>query len=158
MEMHSMFKPHPRVTADPVGPSRTKQSFAEESEINVIVARYQKHGIIDHVAKYGGMYGDMPGPDDFHQAMNMVTEAKSMFEELPSNVRSRFENDPAAFLEFVGNEENHDEMVEMGLLAKRPEAPADPAEGDPPAEPVGDPAEPAAPVAASGDPEGTLAQ
>lgn len=134
--MRSAYIPHERVQTFPVGPSRTKQSFRDESEINKIVARYQKTGILDHVAKYGGSYGDLPGPEDFHAAMNLVTDASSMFEELPSSVRSRFANDPSSFLEFVGNDENHAEMVEMGLIRETPasepaaEAPAEATGGE----------------------------
>lgn len=135
--MRSAYIPHEPVQTVPVGLSRTKQSFRDESEINKIVARYQKTGIVDHVAKYGGSYGDLPGPEDFHAAMNLVTDASSMFEELPSSVRSRFANDPSAFLEFVGNEENHAEMVKMGLIRETP-APEPVTEAEPEV-PVGDP-------------------
>lgn len=145
--MQGMYIPHTPVRKLFLKPSRTKQSFRDESEINNIVARYQKTGIVDHVAKYGGMYQDMPHQDDFHQAMNLVTEATSMFNELPSNLRGRFENDPAAFLEFVGNEDNHAEMVEMGLMPDpRGPEPAPDAPEDPPVDP--DPPEiPPAPAA-----------
>lgn len=151
-----MFAPHPRVTSDPEGPSRTKQSFQEESEINNIVARYQKRGIIDHLSKYGGTYGDMPAPDDFHEAMTLVTEAQSMFEELPSNVRNRFKNDPAEFLDFVGNEENAAEMVEMGLMDPIPPEPAP--EAVPAEETTATATVDAAPVGGSQAPGGAVAQ
>ena len=39
---------------------------------------------------------------------------------LPSSLRSRFGNDPAAYLDFVSNEENKPEMAKLGLLT--PEA------------------------------------
>jgi len=151
MELYSMFKSHPRVTAEPRGTSRTKQSFAEESEINRIVARYQKTGIVDHVAKYGGMYGDMPDQDDFHEAMNLVTEAQTMFNDLPSNVRSRFTNDPAEFLEFVSDPENRDEMIKMGLITSgtASEADEDPPAADPPAKPPAIEPDPPAPEGAT---------
>jgi len=38
-----------------------------------------------------------------------------MFNDLPSSIRSRFGNDPAAFLDFVQDENNADEMVKLGL-------------------------------------------
>ena len=38
-----------------------------------------------------------------------------MFEELPATIRKKFENDPAKFLDFVNDERNADEMVELGL-------------------------------------------
>lgn len=39
-----------------------------------------------------------------------------MFEDLPSQIRSRFENRPDKFLDFVNDENNQQEMVKMGLL------------------------------------------
>jgi len=148
-QIRSAFTPHERFLTVTSGPSRTKQSFREESEINNIVARYQKTGILDHVAKYGGSYGSMPAAGDFHEAMNLVTEAQSMFEELPSSVRSRFANDPASFLEFVGDDENRDEMVTMGLLdapsaapAAAEEAPEPPTPGSTSDDPAASPAAP----------------
>jgi len=156
-KLHSMFHDHPRVTMDPKGPSRAKQSFAEESEINNIVDRYQKRGIFDHAAKYGGTYDQMPGPDDFHQAMNLVTEAQQMFEELPSNVRTRFRNDPGIFLDFVGDPANEEEMIQMELI-KRPERSAGPPEAASQVETTANAVVDPPPEAASEAPEGPLAQ
>jgi hypothetical protein len=39
-----------------------------------------------------------------------------MFEDLPSSIRSRFENQPSQFLDFVHDENNLQEMQQMGLL------------------------------------------
>lgn len=124
--MRDSFKPHGRVIANIHGPSKTKQSFREESEINNILARYTKTGIIEHVAKHGGSYSDVPSAADFSEAMNLVTDAQRMFIELPAEIRSKFSNDPSEFLDFVSDPDNLGEMVEMGLA----ERPYDPAEHD----------------------------
>lgn len=142
---HSAYVKHKRVRTEPVGASRTKQSFLPETEINTIVAKYQATGLVDHINTHGEKYSLMPSPGDFTEAMNLVMESKTMFNELPSNLRSRFGNDPAQFLDFVGNEENRDEMISMGLV--RPEIPdvvePEPELDIPPADPEADP--PAAP-------------
>lgn len=117
----SFYIPHDRVQKDPGGPSRTKQSFREECEITNILAKYEKTGIIQHMAKHGPTYPDMPTMLDFHDAMNLVTSASSMFEELPSAVRSRFRNDPALFLDFVSDPDNNEAMIEMGLAVRQPD-------------------------------------
>ena len=98
------------------GESMTKQSFKAECDVNTIMARYQKTGVVEHANQYQGDYGNFIGVMDFHSAMNYVVEAKEMFLELPSEIRNRFGNDPGAFLEFVGNDENRDEMVKLGLI------------------------------------------
>ncbi len=119
MEIHSAANLGPRVFTVPRGKSRTKQSFREESEINNIVARYVKTGLVDHLARYGGEYG-FATSIDFHSAMNVVTKADQMFADLPADTRRRFGGDPALFLEFVQNPENQEEMISLGL-AKRME-------------------------------------
>lgn len=53
---------------------------------------------------------------DFQEAMFIVAQGKSMFEELPGEIRKRFSNDPAQFLGFVQNPDNMDEMARMGIL------------------------------------------
>lgn len=144
-KLRSAYIPHKPVRAVAVGPSMTKQSMADESNINLIMARYVKTGIIEHVKEYGAHYADMPSLTDFHEAMNLVTEAQQMFDELPAETRSDFRNDPAEFLDFVTNPENHEAMVEMGLAHPReppaqdtvPEVPETPE--TPPAAPQGDP-------------------
>lgn len=109
-------KPYTReaVQIDAGGESRTKQSFKKECDINQIMAKYQKTGAITHFNKHQQNYGMADG-QTFQEAMNLVCEAQEMFNDLPSSIRSRFGNDPAAFLDFVQDESNVDEMVKLGL-------------------------------------------
>lgn len=102
-------------------PSLTKQSFKNECDINVIMAQYLKTGVIDFAQKHAPRYGDATGAD-FQDAMLIVAESRSMFNDLPANLRNRFNNDPALFLDFVHDEANREEMAELGLLkpAQRP--------------------------------------
>lgn len=112
-------KPYTReaVSVNVSGESRTKQSFAQECDINHIMAKYQKTGAITHFAKHSPQYGIANG-QTFQDAMNLVCEAQEMFNDLPSSIRSRFGNDPAAFLDFVNDEGNADEMIKLGLIEK----------------------------------------
>ena len=82
--------------------------------------RYIKTGVLDHVAKYEPQYGEFTG-QDYHQSMNIVADANSMFAELPSAVRKQFKNDPASFLDFVDNPDNHSKLAEMGLTNSPPQ-------------------------------------
>ena len=111
------------------GESRTKQAFADECDINNILARYNRSGLIDHVSTYGGQYGDFVEVTDYHSSLNQIREANDMFMSLPAKVRSKFENDPGAFLDFVLNEDNKSEMANLGLL--RPDYEAPKMESDP---------------------------
>ncbi len=97
--------------------SLTKQEFLEESEINNILAKYEKTGLIDHVKQHSG-YADMPSGLDFQMASQMTIEAQIAFDELPAAVRREFNNDPFEFLEFVADPDNVERMGELGLLAE----------------------------------------
>jgi len=95
-------------------PSLTKQSFSKECNINNIMAKYQKTGAIDHVNKNEASYGYATS-NDFTASMEIVAKGQTMFNELPSSIRTKFENDPAKFLDFVQDKDNLKEMQELGL-------------------------------------------
>lgn len=112
----------------PSGNGRTKQSFKDECDINQIMARYQKTGILDFTAKHAAQYGDATGIE-FQQGMEIITRAQAMFADLPSSTRAKFHNDPGEFLDFCHDPANRSQMAEMGLLRPdyippTPEAPA----------------------------------
>lgn len=102
-----------------VEPSRTKAEFAEDADINVIWARFQKTGHFPSVEEMGGpqpMYGDFSSGEDFLAAATRVKEAQESFELLPAGVRERFRNDPKELLDFVSDEGNRAEALELGLV------------------------------------------
>lgn len=101
------------------GPGRTKQSHKDECDINLILRKYVKTGIIEHVKEHKGSYGDFAS-FDFQEAMEKVAEAHQLFETVPAKIRKMFGNDPAAFLAYVQDEGNTDKLIELGL-AKKPE-------------------------------------
>lgn len=118
--VRSRFTPRLRVLlAFPEGSGRTRQSFAAECDINNIMARFSRTGVLDFTNRREAQYGDVTGLD-YQRAMDIVVEAKTLFAELPSAIRSRFSNEPAEFLEFVQDPANVDEMVKMGLAKPRP--------------------------------------
>lgn len=97
------------------GPSLTKQSFKAECDINTLLAKYQKTGMIAHLNRFQGDYSDLTDNSDYHTAMNIVLDAQNAFDTLPSSIRKKFNNDPSEFLSFVSDEKNLDEMRSMGL-------------------------------------------
>ncbi len=133
----------PRVSMKFASKGRTRQSETASCDINKIMAKYVKTGQVDHVAKHGGSYGFATSVS-FHEAMNVVTKAESMFLDLPAATRKRFGNDPADFLDFVQNPANSEALADMGLA----EATIVPEVGvTPPVVPVVPPAAPVEPEA-----------
>jgi phage internal scaffolding protein len=106
------------------GPGRTKQAFKEECDINNILNRYQRTGNIEHRARWEPVYMAID-PIDFQTAMDTVATAKTMFEELPSDLRKKFGNSPGAFLSFVQDPGNLEEMIQLGLASPDRRASAD---------------------------------
>lgn len=126
MTIRSAYSPPVKVAFSSSAPSMTKQSFKRECDINHIMSRFQKTGVIEFAKRFEPRYGDATGVD-FRAAMQLIAEAKTMFQELPSSTRARFRNDPANFLEFVNNPANAAEARELGLLKPEEPAPVEPA-------------------------------
>jgi phage internal scaffolding protein len=123
-----------RVSTDVEGDSMTKQSFKDESDINFIMRKYQQTGFLNPALLRKAEYMEASNLS-FQEAMNIVISAQSDFDSLPAELRKRFGNDPAEFLDFVGNDENLEEMRKLGLvetLVVDDEEPSPPASDDSP--------------------------
>lgn len=95
----------------------TEQNHKKECDINLILKKYDKTGLIQHLQKFEGKFGDLTGMD-FKTMQDTIADAKTNFNLLPAEVRSRFENNPAKLLEFMENPQNREEGIELGLIAK----------------------------------------
>ena len=109
-------RPYPRVITpgSPKGSTGAKQSFKDECDINLIMARYQRTGAIDHVTKHQPNYGYATSME-FTEAMQTVAYGQTMFNELPSTIRTKFDNDAAQFLDYVQDPANEDQLADLGL-------------------------------------------
>lgn len=92
--------------------STTKQSFKDECDINKILARAQKTGTLSHLSKYQAQYGDF-ADYDFFEHQRMLTRGREIMDELPSEIRSEFHNDPRAFFAYVNDPANVDRLGEL---------------------------------------------
>ena len=95
-------------------PSLTQQQFKEESDINTIVDRYMKSGVLPNPVNMP-QYIDYEGVFDFQSAMNTIRQADENFMRMDAKIRARFNNSPQEFLEFFANPENVDEAIRLGL-------------------------------------------
>lgn len=116
-------------------PSRTKQSFRDECDINTILRQFNVTGQLP-VGSVQPQYGDFSGITDYQSALNAVMAAQDSFLQLPAKVRAKFDNDPALFVEFASNEANRDEMKALGLLHEETApavvmSPSEPVSGEP---------------------------
>lgn len=99
----------------------TEQSHKSEVNINNIVKR---HGM-DLIAKTALLktpeyvFDDVTG-NDFTEAMLKVTKAQQQFDAMPSQIRKKFDNSAAQFMDFVQNPDNTDALIDMGLAKRVP--------------------------------------
>jgi len=94
--------------------SLTQQQFKDEADINTIVDRFLRSGVMPSPVTMP-QYIDYEGVFDFQTAMNVVRAADENFMRLDAKVRSRFNNSPQEFLEFFSNPDNTEEAVFLGL-------------------------------------------
>lgn len=110
---------------DEFEPSMTRQEFAEECDINTIMAQYEKHGVINHYNRQAPAYLDLTDVPDLASALRVLNDADAAFMTLSARLRAEFDNDPVKFVAFAEKGENLEKMREWGL-APPPPAPPEP--------------------------------
>lgn len=101
-------------------PSLTDQSFADECDVNVLMKRYEKTGVLPQFPDRQPFYVDNWDMPSYQDAQNIILAADAAFMALPASVRAKFDNDPQAFADYVSDEKNSDQLREWGMLS--PEA------------------------------------
>lgn len=98
------------------GPSLTKSSLKDLTDINQIVKKYARTGQWSHVSNKMPWYGDVSGISDFKSAQDKVLQAQEEFLKLPAALREEFANDPGNLIEFLRDPKNKDRAIELGLV------------------------------------------
>ncbi|WNK13740.1 MAG: internal scaffolding protein [Microvirus sp.] len=110
--------------------SLTKQSFADDCDINNIMRKYERTGVLDHVGMTVPQYGEYMGSMSYQESLNAILYAQDQFSDLPAELRARFGNDPAQLLAFVEDPANLEEGVKLGLFSPpgsiAPQPPSEP--------------------------------
>ena len=86
-----------------------KEEFVDQAEqyqtdLNKLLEPAMRKGLIRHSVKFAGQYDDIPAAD-LQDAMNIIANANTMYEQLPANIREEFRT-PKQFLTFVQNPKN----------------------------------------------------
>jgi len=101
--------------------SLAQQHMRDECDINVIVERFGVTGQLP-VKAIEPSYGDFSGVTDYHTALNKIKAAEAEFMALPAKLRAKFDHNPNALLNFLENEANRDEAIQLGLIDGEPVA------------------------------------
>lgn len=123
-----------------VQPSQTLQSFKDDADINCIIARFENTGVlVDPTVPVSRTpnFGDFSDLPTYQEAQNVIIAATNAFDTLSSKIRERFNNDPAAYFDFVRSlkkgSDDYAEAIRLGIINKpvdgAPEVPSGSAEG-----------------------------
>jgi len=97
-------------------PSLAQQHNKDETDINNIVSRYKKTGILgDPRDTRRPVFGDFTAVD-FQDMQQAIISVDAHFASLPAKIRSMFRNDPVEVIRFVENPANHEAAIKLGLL------------------------------------------
>ena len=104
--------------------SRTVQSEADMCDLNRIMDRYalpEAFAFARSVPETReAIYGDFSTLEDYQTSIAVVRKAEEDFANLPSNIRSYFDNNPANMLQFLQEpEKNYEEGVRLGLFVPK---------------------------------------
>lgn len=92
--------PEVKIDASLAEENLTKQSFKDECDINIILARAERSGMLP-ARDAMPQFGDFSEVPDYLSALDIIDQAESQFMSLPAAVRKECDNDPAVFLEKV---------------------------------------------------------
>jgi len=120
MEIRNKFTGQSRVSHPDTGPSKTKQQFKEEADINVITKNFLKTGIMNNVMQGEPVYADISHVN-YLDMLNAVSNIDGMFNRLPARLRQQFHNSPVQMLRWTEDPKNHDQARKLGLLPQLPQ-------------------------------------
>lgn len=105
-----------------------QQQYKDECDLNWILNRLTPEDIEERRLAAQGVYADFTNVMDYGEAKMLVAQCDAAFMSLSPKIRSRFDNDPNAFIEFMEDSQNDEEAVRLGLksadVLKSAEAPA----------------------------------
>jgi len=104
--------------------SLAHQSFKGEADVNNIMSRYTKTGLLVDPSiprSRSPQYGDFTSGNDFTSIQRRVAAVNQAFEALDSDIRKMFDNDPSKMLDFISNPANAAEAFKLGLIKDDPQ-------------------------------------
>jgi len=101
-------------------PSRTQKQYKDQVNINKIMQKYKATGTITHIRNAAqGVYMDLTQIGDYAESLMQIQRANEAFEQIPAELRIKFQNDPSKLISYLADSKNHEEAVKLGLMVKR---------------------------------------
>lgn len=125
MKFRNRYENKKVVTDCACTPTRTQKSFQRSADINNIVSRYTKSGILatdpSSQPTRQMIFQDLRKRYDFYEVNKMVSAARSEFELLPSADRAKFANSVEVFVDWLSDPSNMDDAIENGYIPDNPD-------------------------------------
>lgn len=118
----SKYDKRDRVPFVSLAPSLTQQQFAQEADVNVLIARYKQTGSFYNPLSLIGkeprrpMYEDLAVLPDLQVSLATLQGAQDIFMSLPARVREQFGNDVAQFVAWAQDVRNLPALAELGVV------------------------------------------
>lgn len=96
-------------------PTDTEQHHVNDTDINQIVGKFIKTGLIPQVQSEK-TFRDVSGGLSYQDTLDILNDANARFSALSAKIRRRFNDNPHEFLEFVDDKDNYDEAVKLGIF------------------------------------------
>ena len=106
-----------RVLLHTNGTSKVQQHLKEECDLDKMLEKYKRTGQIK--VRQNPMFEDFSNLSSFHEAQNALIAAKNAFLEVPAKVRQRFDNDPQKMIDFLADQKNLAEAIDLGLIEEK---------------------------------------
>lgn len=98
-------------------PSLTKQEFTDNADINIVMKRFGiDDGALLPQAADPRYYGDFTDATDLRESLDRTTNALERFNQLPAEIRRRFDHSPVELHRFIMDPANAEEAITLGLL------------------------------------------
>lgn len=95
----------------------TEQNHKKECDVNLILKKYDKTGLVTHIQQFEAEFGDYTGLD-FRNMLDTVRHAQADFDQLPSEIKKRFNHDPGELLAFIDDDNNYEEAIKLGIISQ----------------------------------------
>lgn len=132
VKIFTAYDPPPSVGTENKEESLTRQSEADQADINKILKRFETTGVLP-IDQRTPQFIDVSTAPDYRTALDRINVINEAFMQMPADTRAKFDNDPAILLDALGDPARAAELQELGILPKPAAKDAPPPAPPPPA-------------------------
>lgn len=117
MDFYTRYNPPASPSLKFSQPSKTEQCHRDDCDINTIIRRYQKTGVLGSATQVRNMvFGDFASMPDRLTSELHLADAKERFMALPMNVRKHFDHDMGKLMAALNDPKQIPTLQNLGIL------------------------------------------